>query len=90
MTLNCLCFWFTERKVAFSAGLGNNVGYMGPFIGDTRVVFGDVMSNIGQAYNSSSGSDPSHLLFINVHSTGSITGSFQGLPVITNDCPCGL
>ena len=76
----CLCLlMFTERKVAFSAGLidSDSTSILGPFNGETSLVFSNVVSNIGQAYSPYSGSDPSHLHSVNVHSTGSITVSIQ-------------
>ena len=48
---------FTERKVAFSAGLG---GSEGPFETETRLVFKTILTNVGDAYDVNSGTGPPH------------------------------
>ena len=47
--------------MAFSASLTGS-GRVGPFATETRLVFKNVMTNIGGAYSSVTGSDPSYTL----------------------------
>ena len=45
----------TARQVAFSAALKTGYGTLGPLQSETRLVFANVVTNIGRAYDPATG-----------------------------------
>ena len=54
----------TDRpKVGFSASIGVN-GYVGPFSSDTKMIYENVLSNIGNQYDSATGNLENYFAFL--------------------------